>query len=142
MKKVIITILMSFLFLNISTSFSQRIGMGNPAAEYVTFLGYKYEVRKTIYGEEYDVSIFPDGSECDDWNFFRGICGQKYSYCTLKGCSTKTKIEDKGAYTIQYAVCYCKDSLGIINEIHLDDFMMQHGDTLNSIKQIYAGENK
>ena len=129
MRNLFKTILTSILLLNLTIAFSQNSG-GNPAADYAKFLGYKYEIRKNSIGAEYGVCIFPDSSECDDWDFFRGICGQKYSYCALKGCDTKTKIEDKGSYSIQYAVCCCKDSSGTLNEIPLFDFLLLHGDTL------------
>ncbi|MEI6697358.1 MAG: DUF333 domain-containing protein [Bacteroidota bacterium] len=135
MKIFIATTLTLFLFSNIPTAFSQRIGIENPSAAYVDFLGYKYESRKDSKGAEYGVCIFPDSSECQAWYFFRGICGEKYSYCALKGCGTKTKIDDKGSYTAQYAVCSCIDSKGATQDIPLIDFMEQHGDTLFKFKK-------
>jgi len=70
--------------------------LGNPAVTYVKFLGYKWEKRKNPDGGEYGVCIFPDGSECHDWDFYRGDCGQKYSYCALKGCDIKTIVANEG----------------------------------------------
>jgi putative hemolysin len=111
-------------------TFSQDRMNPNPASAYVHFLGYKVEIRKQPDGSEYGVCIFPDGSECDDWSFYRGICGKQYSYCALKGCDTKTRIEENGSNVIQYAVCSCKDSLNVFHDTPLIDFMEQHGDTL------------
>ena len=31
--------------------------------------------------------IFPDGTSCDQWAFWRGTCGQTYHICTLLGGS-------------------------------------------------------
>lgn len=40
-------------------------GMGNPAAENCIDQGYEYQNGRCI---------FPDGSSCDGWEFFRGEC--------------------------------------------------------------------
>ncbi len=124
--KTILTVIFS---LNMAIAFSQISG-GNPSAIYAKFLGYKYETRIDSGGGQYGVCIFPDNSECGAWDFFKGKCGQKYSYCALKGCDTKTKFEDPKRNHLEYAVCCCKNSLGKTIEIPLNDFMLQHGDTL------------
>jgi C1A family cysteine protease/putative hemolysin len=61
-----------------------RIGMANPAAIYCTDLGYKYNITDTQNGQE-GVCSFPDGSQCEEWQFLEGLCGQNYSYCALNG---------------------------------------------------------
>jgi hypothetical protein len=104
--------------------------MPNPASAYCAFLGYKEVIRKDSKGNEYGVCIFPDGTECEEWQFFRGQCGQKYSYCSGKGCKTYSKTEDKGSYTVIYCECGCLDSLGREQLIPLGKFMEQNGDTL------------
>ena len=50
-------------------------GLPNPAAEYCQEQGYDYEIRTAADGSQSGVCIFPDGSECDEWAFFRGECG-------------------------------------------------------------------
>ncbi len=130
MKRIIESILILFLVSAGLPAFSQKEMHPNPAAAYVNFLGYKYEIRKGHDGAEYGICIFPDGSECNDFDFFRGLCGRQYSYCALKGCDIKTKTEDRGTYSVQYAVCSCMDSAGVVHDIPLLDFMEQHGDTL------------
>lgn len=57
---------------------SGSTGIANPASKYCTDLGYKLEIRKDSSGAEYGVCVFTDGSECDEWAFFRGECGQKW----------------------------------------------------------------
>jgi putative hemolysin len=49
-------------------------GLANPASVYCEEQGYTLEMRA---GENstYGVCIFPDGSECEEWAFFRGECG-------------------------------------------------------------------
>jgi len=105
-------------------------GMPDPASAYCKFLGYHIVVRKDLKGNEYGVCVFPDRSECDTWDFFRGICGKEFSYCAKKGCETYSITEDRGSYTAVYCACGCPDSSGITKKIPLLEFMAQHGDTL------------
>ncbi|MEA3336656.1 MAG: DUF333 domain-containing protein [Chloroflexota bacterium] len=51
------------------------VGLANPAALFCAEKGYTYEIRTASDGSQYGVCIFPDGSECDGWEFFRGECG-------------------------------------------------------------------
>jgi len=50
-------------------------GLPNPAAAYCQDQGYKYEIRTAADGSQSGVCIFADGSECDEWAFYRGECG-------------------------------------------------------------------
>jgi putative hemolysin len=47
----------------------------NPASVHCQEQGYLLEIRTDEEGNQYGVCIFPDGSECDEWAFFRGECG-------------------------------------------------------------------
>ncbi len=49
--------------------------MPNPASAYCVEEGYTSEIRTAADGSQSGVCIFPDGSECDEWAFFRGECG-------------------------------------------------------------------
>jgi len=50
-------------------------GMPNPASVYCEEQGYTLEIRTDESGGQYGVCVFPDGSECEEWAFFRGECG-------------------------------------------------------------------
>lgn len=50
------------------------IGMPNPASKNCVDKGYKLEIREDKDGGQYGVCIFPNGSECEEWEFFRGTC--------------------------------------------------------------------
>ena len=50
------------------------IGLPNPASVYCADQGGKSETR-TEAGGEVGYCLFPDGSECDEWAFYRGQCG-------------------------------------------------------------------
>ncbi len=49
-------------------------GMPNPASVFCTDQGGTIDVREDAEGNQHGVCVFPDGSECDEWAFFRGEC--------------------------------------------------------------------
>lgn len=51
------------------------VGMANPASVYCEEQGGQLDIRTDAQGGQYGVCIFADGSECDEWAFFRGECG-------------------------------------------------------------------
>ncbi|MFH0763202.1 MAG: DUF333 domain-containing protein [Candidatus Omnitrophota bacterium] len=81
------------------------VSMPSPAAVYSAKMGYKYELRK----EGDSVVIFPDGTECNAWAFFRGKAGQKRSYCQQHGGKIENRVQDLGSWTAEYAVCVFSD---------------------------------
>ncbi|MFN2270421.1 MAG: DUF333 domain-containing protein [Anaerolineae bacterium] len=50
-------------------------GPANPASVYCQEQGYTLEMRTDADGGMYGVCIFPDGTECEEWAFYRGECG-------------------------------------------------------------------
>ncbi|MFH0935829.1 MAG: DUF333 domain-containing protein [Candidatus Omnitrophota bacterium] len=76
----------------------------NPAAVYAASMGYKYELR-----EGKGVVIFPDGTEADEWDFFRGKAGQQWSYCEQHGGKIENRPEDMENWSAEYAVCVFPD---------------------------------
>jgi putative hemolysin len=48
--------------------------IANPASVYCEEQGGSLEIRKDASGGEIGMCIFPDGSECDEWAYFRGEC--------------------------------------------------------------------
>ena len=63
--------------------------MPNPSSVYCQALGYKTAVVTNEDGGQYGICIFPDGSTCTCWDFYRGLCGQKWSYAALCGYDLK-----------------------------------------------------
>ena len=49
--------------------------MPNPASVYCEQNGNTLEIRTAADGSQSGVCIFPDGSTCDEWAYFRGECG-------------------------------------------------------------------
>ena len=52
-----------------------QAGMPNPASVYCTQQGNKLEIRTAADGSQNGICIFPDGSTCDEWAYYRGECG-------------------------------------------------------------------
>jgi hypothetical protein len=49
--------------------------MPNPASAYCEEQGFKLEIRTAADGSQAGYCVFPDGSECDEWAYYRGECG-------------------------------------------------------------------
>jgi len=52
-----------------------QAGIPNPASVYCTQNGNKLEIQTASDGSQSGICVFPDGSECDEWAYFRGECG-------------------------------------------------------------------
>ena len=51
------------------------VNMPNPASVYCVQQGNKLEIHTAADGSQSGVCVFPDGSTCDEWAYFRGECG-------------------------------------------------------------------
>jgi len=49
-------------------------GMPNPASVHCRETGNTLDIRTAADGSQQGVCVFPDGSECDEWAYFRGEC--------------------------------------------------------------------
>ena len=52
-----------------------QANMPNPASTYCEEQGNRLEIRTAADGSQTGVCIFPDGSECDEWAYYRKECG-------------------------------------------------------------------
>lgn len=85
-----------------------NIGMANPAAIYCTTLGYDIRLEKDSTGT-YGVCVFPDGTDCDEWSFYDGSCGQEHSYCARQGFEIRTLNDGQDGFSPRYSVCTKED---------------------------------
>jgi putative hemolysin len=53
------------------------VNMPNPASVYCKQNGYELEIRTAADGSQSGVCIFMDGSSCDEWAYYRGVCGPR-----------------------------------------------------------------
>ena len=51
-----------------------RVGRGNPASEYCIQHGGRLEIRSDASGGQWGACVFPRGSECEEWAFYRQEC--------------------------------------------------------------------
>jgi len=54
---------------------SPQVNMPNPASVYCTQQGNKLEIRTAADGSQSGICVFPDGTTCDEWAYYRGECG-------------------------------------------------------------------
>jgi len=52
-----------------------QVDMPNPASLYCEQNGNTLEIRTADDGSQSGVCVFPDGSTCDEWAYYRGECG-------------------------------------------------------------------
>jgi len=52
-----------------------QVNMPNPASVYCMQNGNKLEIHTAADGSQSGVCVFPDGSTCDEWAYYRGACG-------------------------------------------------------------------
>ncbi|RPI88908.1 MAG: DUF333 domain-containing protein, partial [Chloroflexi bacterium] len=52
-----------------------QVGMPNPASVYCEQNGNTLEIRTADDGSQNGICVFPDGSTCDEWAYYRAECG-------------------------------------------------------------------
>jgi putative hemolysin len=52
-----------------------QVNMPNPASVYCEQHGNNLEIHTAADGSQSGVCVFPDGSSCDEWAYYRGECG-------------------------------------------------------------------
>jgi len=81
----------------------------NPASIYCEENGGTLEIREDDTGGQVGYCVFPDGSECEEWSFFRGDCNPSDSlngatglpnpasvYCEENGGTLDIREDDTG----------------------------------------------
>jgi len=94
------------------------VTVSNPAATYCVMLGYQNGIQE-MAGEQVSTCTMPDGTLCDAWQFFRGTCGQEFSWCAQNGYQIQNVIENNGSSTQEYAICVDADgnTIGTVAEL-------------------------
>jgi putative hemolysin len=52
-----------------------QASMPNPASVYCEENGNKLVIQRAFDGSQNGICVFPDGSSCDEWAYYRGECG-------------------------------------------------------------------
>ena len=50
------------------------VSLANPASVYCEQMNYTLKIMTNAQGDQYGLCVFPDGSACDEWQFYRGEC--------------------------------------------------------------------
>jgi putative hemolysin len=91
-------------------------GLPNPAAVFCEEQGGTVEIRTGEDGGQYGVCVFDDGSECDEWAYYRGECSPGGAgpgianpasvFCEEQGGTVEIRTGEDGG---QYGVCVFDD---------------------------------
>jgi putative hemolysin len=93
-------------------------GMANPASVFCADNGGTVEIRQGEDGGEYGMCVFNDGSECEEWAYFRGECapGQPKSGANMPNPASANCIDQGGTLEIrqdagggEYGMCVFSD---------------------------------
>jgi uncharacterized protein len=75
-----------------------QAGMANPASVYCTQKGNKLEIRTAADGSQNGICIFPDGSTCDEWAYFKGECGMAPQKSSTPATTVEATSNATGGY--------------------------------------------
>jgi putative hemolysin len=67
-------VLVLLIALVLLASCRRESGLANPASEFCEANGGTVEIREDESGGQVGYCIFPDGSECEEWAYYRGEC--------------------------------------------------------------------
>ena len=94
--------------------------MANPASQFCVEQGYQSEIRDEA-GGQVGYCLFPDGSECEEWAFFRGECApageSQATPAGLANPASENCVAVGGTWTIenrvgggQFGICLFEDN--------------------------------
>jgi len=95
----------------------------NPASVFCEQQGYKLEIRTAPDGSQAGVCVFPNGSECDEWAYFRGECVP----ASMETPTGSPEIDSKDLNT------YTNDVLGYSFHYPVDAQVTTNDDPLKSL---------
>lgn len=78
------------------TTATSQAEMPNPASVYCEQNGNKLEIQTASDGSQSGVCVFPDGSTCDEWEYFRGNCCPAGQICPTPAVMEEATAEASG----------------------------------------------
>ncbi len=103
-----------------------KAGMPNPASVFCEQNGNKLEIRTADDGSQSGICIFPDGSTCDEWAYFRGECSQIVHISPTQAMTAVAVENAKGGFMAPGASEPITDWWGVIKSTEsgaqFDDF--------------------
>jgi len=101
----------------LTTTDIPQAGVPNPASVYCTQQGNKLEIRTADDGSQSGICVFPDGSTCDEWAYYRGECGLATPAVVIEAtdkASGSTEEQASGGYMPPGATEEIADWWGVI----------------------------
>ena len=92
---------------------NDETGLPNPASVYCKNNGGTLEIREDEQGNQNGVCIFADGSECDEWAYYRGECNP--------GSETSDDQSDTGVGLANPASTNCVENGGTLKIVDEPD---------------------
>lgn len=93
-RKVLLSLFMGSLFFMLASCEWRRVTptpneeIANPASVYCEEQGGKLDIRTDSNGGQVGMCVFPNGSECEEWAYFRGECAPADPAATEKPVAT------------------------------------------------------
>ncbi len=75
-----------------------QVNLPNPASVYCEQNGYELEIRIAADGSQDGICVFPDGSGCDEWTYFRGECGMAQQKSSTPATTIEATSDASGGY--------------------------------------------
>ncbi|MCX6985944.1 MAG: DUF333 domain-containing protein, partial [Lentisphaerae bacterium] len=75
-----------------------QANMPNPASVYCEQNGNKLEITTAADGSQFGVCVFPDGSTCEEWAYFRGECGPATQKSPTPALTVEATLDASGGY--------------------------------------------
>ena len=80
-----------------------QAGMSNPASLYCKQNGNTLEISTAADGSQFGICVFPDGSVCDEWVYYRGECGPAAQTSPTPAIVVEATLDTSGGGTEEQA---------------------------------------
>jgi putative hemolysin len=91
------------------------LNMPNPASVYCEKNDYPLEIRTATDGSQSGVCVFPDGSTCDEWAYYREECGPAVENSPTPATTLEATTDASGGYMPPGTAEEISDWWGVIN---------------------------
>ena len=95
MKRIIIV---TIILMALTACKPPQSNIPNPASVYCEQNGNKLEIQTASDGSQSGVCVFPDGSTCDEWAYFRGECGVTVEISPTIASTIEATVDASGGY--------------------------------------------
>jgi len=91
---------------------TEQVELPNPASEYCLDQGGQLEIRTDSEGGQYGVCVFADGSECEEWSFYRNECRPGEEYPESESTAAELYVNEDYGFSLDPAGGWVVDDQG------------------------------